>query len=175
MTIVPRSWPTWSAILVAVPIAYAGLLVVLRISGKRTLSKLTAYGLTVTVAFGSLLASVIVSRSIPLGDGMLAFALLAGLQWTVGWWSTRSGVVARIVTAQPVLLACHGRIDETALRRERLRNEDVRSAVRSAGHASLHDVLAVVLETDGSLSVIRTRATDRAADALDDVLGWPAG
>ncbi len=172
MSVVPRSWPTWAAILVVVPVAYASLLVVLRVAGKRTLSKLTAYGLTVTVAFGSLLASVVVSRSVPLGDGILAFALLAGLQWAVGWWSTRSSAVARIVTAQPVLLAAHGEVDEAALRSERLRIDDVRAAVRGAGHASVADVLAIVLETDGSLSVIEHDPDSFRADALDGVRGW---
>jgi uncharacterized membrane protein YcaP (DUF421 family) len=172
VSIVPRSWPTWAAMLIVVPVAYASLLVVLRLAGKRTLSKLTAYGLTVTVAFGSLLASVVVSRSLPLGDGILAFALLATLQWTVGWWSTRSSAVARIVTAQPSLLVARGQVDESALRRERLRIDDVRAAVRGAGHASVADVFAVVLETDGSLSVIERVADASRADAMDGVRGW---
>jgi uncharacterized membrane protein YcaP (DUF421 family) len=73
VNLIPRSWPSWVTVLVVVPIAYFSLLVVLRVTGKRTLSKLTAYGLAVTVAFGSLLATVIVSRSVPLGDGVLAF------------------------------------------------------------------------------------------------------
>jgi hypothetical protein len=42
---IPRSWPSWITVLVVVPIAYLSLLVVLRVAGKRTLSKLTAYGL----------------------------------------------------------------------------------------------------------------------------------
>ena len=172
MTIIPRSWPAWLAVLVVVPVVYGSLLVVLRVAGKRTLAKLTVYGLTVTVAFGSLLASVISSRSFPLDAGILAFALLAGLQTLVGWWSTRSSLVAGIVTAQPTLLVSRGTVDERALRSQRLRIGDLHAAVRAAGYASVTEVLAVVLETDGSLSVIGRERDVRLTDALDGIPGW---
>jgi uncharacterized membrane protein YcaP (DUF421 family) len=172
MTVIPRAWPTWLAILVSVPAGYVSLLVVLRVAGKRTLSKLTVYGLCVTVAFGSLFASVVVNRSLPLGDGILAFALLAGLQTLVGWWSTRSDALRRVVTARPTLLVRLGRVDANALRRERLRLADVHAAVRGSGHASVTEVLAVVLETDGSISVVGGSDRCRPTDALDAIEGW---
>ncbi len=172
MNLLPRSWPSWLTVIVVVPIAYVSLLVVLRVAGKRTLSKLTAYGLAVTVAFGSLLATVIVSRSVPLGDGVLAFTTLAALQWVVAWGATRSRTIARVVIARPTLLVCRGRVDDRAVRRQRLRLDDVRAAVRAAGHASVTEVLAVVLETDGSLSVVGAAGASEQTDALDGVEGW---
>ncbi len=170
----PRSWPSWLTTLIAAPIAYAALLVVLRIGGKRTLAKMTAYGLTVTVAFGSLFATVILSRSVPVVDGAVAFATLAGLQWILATWSSRSTVVARLVTARPTLVVCRGAFDEERLRNQRIRLDDVRAAVRAAGHSSLDEVLAVVLETDGSLSVVARSDAEglEHADALEGVEGW---
>lgn len=132
MSPIPRSWPSWVTVLVVVPIASISLLVVLRIAGKRTLSKLTAYGLAPTVAFGSLLATVIVSRSVPLGEGILALATLAALQWVVAWAATRSRSIAKVVIARPTLLVCRGRVDDGAVRRQRLRVDDIRAAVRAA-------------------------------------------
>ena len=79
-----------------------------------------------------------------------------------------------MVTARPTLLWCRGRVDEAALRKQRLRIGDVHSAVRAAGYASVTEVLAVVLETDGSLSVIGGDREPKATDALDDVDGWSA-
>ncbi len=172
MTSLPRSWPSWLTILVIVPVAYASLLVVLRVAGKRTLSKLTAYGLAVTVAFGSLLSTVIVSRSVTLGDGVLAFVALAALQWAVAWGATRSRSLAHFVTARPTLVVCRGRVDEQQLRRQRLRIDDVRAAVRAAGYASVMQVFAVVLETDGSLSVVGGERVGRGTDAMENVEGW---
>ena len=166
----PASWPSWLATAVATPLAFFGLLLVLRGSGKRTLAKMTAYGLTITVALGSVFATVLLDRSVSLVVGLVAFVMLAALQGGVAWASTRSAVVARAVTARPSALVCRGRVDEACLRRERVRIEEVRAAVRVAGLASVGEALAVVLETDGSLSVVTGEGTE--ADALSDVQGW---
>ena len=57
-------------------LAYAALVHFLRVSGKRTLSKMNAFDLIVTVALGSTLATVLLSSSVSLATGALAFALL---------------------------------------------------------------------------------------------------
>ncbi len=177
MSGLPGSWPSWLTTLVATPIAFASLLLVLRVAGKRTLAKMTAYGLTVTVAFGSLLATVLLNRSVPLVDGAVAFATLAALQGLLAWSSSRSALVARAITATPTLLVSRGHVDEARLRRQRVRLEEIRAAVRAAGCASVTEALAVVLETDGSLSVVpspgRGAPHDGTQDdALQDVDGW---
>ncbi len=178
MTLLPESWPSWLSTLVVTPIGFVALLVVLRIAGKRTLAKMTAYGLTITVAFGAVFASVLLDRSVPLLEGAVAFAVLACLQGMLAWAASRSNLVARAVTSRPTALVCRGRVDETLLRRERIRLEEVRAAIRAAGRASVSEALAVVLETDGSLSVVAATGPDPAqadpsvVDALGDVEGW---
>ncbi len=68
-------------ILIVGPLAYILLIVILRTSGKRTLSKLNAFDFVVTVALGSTLATVLLSKDVPLIEGVLAFAVLAILQF----------------------------------------------------------------------------------------------
>jgi len=77
-----------------------------------------------------------------------------------------------VVTAEPTLLACHGKVDEHALRKARLRVADVHSAIRGAGCASVSETLADVLETDGSLSVVRSDGKGSAA-SLEGVRRLP--
>ena len=60
--------------------AYAALVALLRASGKRTLAKLNAFDFVVTVALGSTLATVLLSKDVALAEGLRAFALLTGLQ-----------------------------------------------------------------------------------------------
>jgi uncharacterized membrane protein YcaP (DUF421 family) len=135
-------------------LAYAALLVFLRTTGKRTLSKLNAFDLVVTVALGSTLATILLSRNVSLAQGALALALLVGLQFAITWTSVRLRWVRAIVTGEPSLLVHHGEFLEDLMRRERVTPEEILAAVRSAGHANLECVEAVVLETDGSFSVI---------------------
>ncbi|MBA3547255.1 MAG: DUF421 domain-containing protein [Nannocystis sp.] len=136
-------------------LAYVALVSLLRVSGKRTLSKMNAFDLIVTVALGSTLATVLLSKDIALAEGVLAFALLIGLQFVITWLSVRSPRIEGLVKAEPSLLCFEGRLLRDALRRERVTEAEVHAAVRAQGLAQLEDAGAVVLETDGSLTVLR--------------------
>lgn len=136
-------------------LAYAALIVFLRYSGKRTLAKMNAFDLVVTVSLGSTLATIMLSTDVALAQGLLALALLIALQFLMTWTSVRWGWVRRTITGEPSLLLFRGQFLQGALRRTRLTEEEVRAAVRSQGLPMVEEVEAVVLETDGSLSVIR--------------------
>lgn len=136
-------------------LAYGALLTLLRVSGKRTLSKMNAFDLVVTVALGSTLASILTSQSVALAEGLVAFAVLIGLQFVVAWASSRSAELSRIVKSEPALLVYRGELLVDALRRERVAPDEVLAALRRHGAPALDAVEGVVLETDGSFSVIR--------------------
>ena len=168
---------TWSGLLrVAVvgTLAYAALVALLRVSGKRTLSKLNAFDLVVTVALGSTLATVLLSKDVALAEGLLAFALLAGLQWAVAKLSLRSPRFSRLVKAEPRLLLHRGRFLDGALRDERVTRDEVLAALRASGVVDAGDVAAVVLETDGSLNVVRDAPPEAGTSTLKSVAG-PGG
>lgn len=136
-------------------VAYGALIFLLRISGKRTLSKMNAFDFIVTIALGSTLATVMLNKQIALAEGSLAFALLIGLQFVVTWTSVRIRWVKKLVTGEPSMLLYRGELLPEALRLTRVTEEEIRAAVRSAGISDLAEVEAVVLETEGSLSVIQ--------------------
>lgn len=136
-------------------LAYFGLIVFLRVTGKRTLSKMNAFDFIVTVALGSTLATILLSKDVTLVQGALALALLVSLQFVITWSSVRIRWIRQLVTGEPSLLLFHGEFLHESMRRERVTEDEIRSAVRSAGMAAIADVEAVVLETDGSFSIVR--------------------
>jgi uncharacterized membrane protein YcaP (DUF421 family) len=148
-------WDNLLRTLVVGVVAYVALVVFLRVSGKRTLSKMNAFDLIVTVALGSTLATVLLTKDVALAEGALAFALLIGLQFIVTWSSVRVRWVRRLATGEPLMLLYRGEFLPAALRHARVTEDEVRAAVRSAGIDSLSKVQAVVLETNGSFSVVR--------------------
>ncbi len=147
------SWNDLGRVLVVAPLAYAALVAMLRISGARTLSKLNAFDLIVTVALGSTLATVLLNADVSLAEGVLALAVLIVLQFVVSWSSRRWRRAERLVKSEPVLLYRSGFL-HASMRRTRITEDEVRQAARASGKASLDDVAAVVLETDGTLSVL---------------------
>ncbi len=166
-----NSWTELFRVLVVGTLAYTTLILMLRISGKRTLSKLNAFDLIVTIALGSTLATVLMSKDVALAEGALAFALLIGMQFAVAWLSVRSATVRRLVKSEPRLLLLRGKMLDGALRDERVTEAELLAAVRAQGTASLEAVEAVVLETDGSITVI-AGGSSQPASALQQLRGF---
>ncbi|HOI12741.1 MAG TPA: DUF421 domain-containing protein [Methanoculleus sp.] len=135
-------------------LAYVALVIILRLSGKRTLSAMNAFDFIVTVALGSTLASVITSRDVSLAEGVIALGLLVGLQYVVSWFSVRSEKVQKAVKSEPRLLFHAGEFLHDAMRRERIAESEIRQALRSEGIGSPESVRSIVLETNGNLSVL---------------------
>lgn len=134
--------------------AYAGLILLFRASGNRTLSKMKALDFVITVAFGSAMASVLLG-SVSLAEGLVGFAVLVLLRFAVTWASVRGKWVKRLViTGEPQLLFHEGAWLSRACRRTRVTADEIRAAMRSSGLDSERQAHAVILETDGSFSVI---------------------
>jgi uncharacterized membrane protein YcaP (DUF421 family) len=151
--------------------AYAGLLILVRISGKRTLSKMNAFDLIVTVALGSTLATILLSKDTALAEGIVALGLLIFLQFSITWLSVRSQTVSRLVKAEPRLVFHRGEFLQRAMKAERVNRGELLQAMRSQGVSSLAQVEAVVLETDGSFSVLEQR-DHRETNVLSNVSGY---
>lgn len=166
---------SWSSLLriciVGIP-AYFGMILLLRISGKRTLSKFNAFDLVVTVAFGSTLSAALVSPDLALSDVLAAFVLLVLLQFVITWSSIRWPRVNRLVKSDPQLLYHRGEFVRDAMTAERITENEILAAIRSRGFGGTQGIASVVLETDGNFSIITQAGT--GPGALGNVQGHPA-
>ena len=149
-----QSWSGIVRTLVVGTLAYAFLVLTLRVSGKRTLAKLNAFDLVITVAFGSTLASILLSEDVALAEGAVALVLLVALQYVVAFLSVRSEGFAQAVRSEPTLLMRDGEMLPGAMRRARVTKAELETVIRTEGQRGLDGIAAVVLESDGSFSVI---------------------
>ena len=129
-------WADLVRVVVVGTCSYLSLLVLLRVSGKRTLAKLNAFDFVVTVALGSTLSSVLLSSDVALAEGVTAMVLLVGLQFLVAWLSVRSRTVEGLVKSEPTLVYRDGFL-LGPMRRMRVTDDEIRQAARTAGHARL--------------------------------------
>lgn len=148
------SWSDLLRVVLVGAAAYIWLVLVLRLSGKRTLAKLNAFDLVITVALGSTLATILLSSDVSWTEGAVALVLLAALQYLAAFLSSRSHRGRAVLTAAPTLLVENGRILDRTLTQQRVSEGEVRQAVRASGIGDIARVAAVVLESDGSLSVV---------------------
>lgn len=146
------SWASLIRIVVLGTLGYVALVVILRVSGKRTLSKMNAFDFVITISLGSVYATLVVSDSVALIDGIVALALLVGLQWCVSAIYVRSRWFERLVKDRPQLLYWQGEYLDEVLKRERVTRDEVQAAMRDSNVN--HERALAVLETDGSITVV---------------------
>ena len=99
-----NSWSALAHTLLAGSLGYVAIVVILRLSGKRTLSKWNSFDFIVTIAFGSILASLLLSQKTSVAQATLAFALLVLYQFCITWLAARSSLVQKLIKAKPTLL-----------------------------------------------------------------------
>ncbi len=130
-----NSWSSVFRIVLIGVVAYGSLILLLRASGKRTLSKMNAFDFIVTVVLGSILATVLLSKDVALTDGLVAFALLIFLQFAITWLSVRFKAFSGLIKAEPTLLMYRGHFLRQAMRSERVTEEEVLAVLqRWLGH-----------------------------------------
>jgi uncharacterized membrane protein YcaP (DUF421 family) len=140
-------------VLVGVPL-YFLLLLMLRWFGKHALAKSNAYGLVVTVSLGSAVASAVLTKEVSLADAVVAIGLLLALQYALEVVGSRRAWASRFLSHDPALLVKDGRLLHDSMRRERVAEPEVLAAIRKHGIGCVEQVGAVVLEEDGTFSVI---------------------
>jgi uncharacterized membrane protein YcaP (DUF421 family) len=162
-----ESWTALLRIAVFSVVTYVALTALIRLYGKRTISKMNPGDFVVTVAIGSVAGSMILFIEVPVANGLAALASLLGMQFLAERMTSRWPSLRRVVDGSPMLLVHRGELLRANMAAENVDEEDIFVALRKKGFARLDEVEAVVLEIGGGFSVVsRKRA---GTDALDDV------
>lgn len=164
----------WSSVLKTVVVglaAYVTLIAMLRVSGKRTLSKMNMFDWVVTVAMGSIMASILISDGVTYVQGVTAFATLIFAQYVVTWLSMRSSGFQSLVKASPTILYYKGHFFERHMREQRVPRSEILSAIRQSGQGAPDEIAAVLLESSGELIVMNEVADDQTA-TLQEAENW---
>ena len=150
--------PTVDAIargLILGAIAMVWVVLLIRMNGLRSLSKMTNFDFIMTVAMGSLVASA--ARAAKLDDYIQIIAAMAGLfvfQHIAARMRQASETVKSIIQNDPVMLMKDGKICHEALKAERIETSDLIAKLREANVLDMSRIKAVVLETTGEISVL---------------------
>lgn len=142
------------------------LIVLIRMFGKKSLSQMNAFDFVVTVALGSIFATLVLDASISIASGITAMLALIFYQFIISWLSVRSKKFTKILKASPTLLYYEGHYFVDTLKKERVAMDELKQAVRSSGFSEIEEIVAIVLETDGTLSVIEQTKGDMLKSQL---------
>lgn len=95
------------------------------------------------------------SKQVALTDGVLAFFLLIALQYVITYLSARHKKINNLVKSEPTLLLYKGEMLKEVMIKERIAEDEIFAVLRKKGIGSMKEADAIVLETDGTLTVIK--------------------
>ena len=150
-----------AALVLRAAVVYAFLLVALRLAGRRELAQMTSFDLVLLLVISNAVQNSINAGDNSLAGGLVSAVVLVLLNWIVGYGTWRWRGVERVVQGRPLRVVSDGKVHVGALRRELLTLAELRSALRKQGVARIGDCRLVVLEPDGTLSVVREDVVQR--------------
>jgi uncharacterized membrane protein YcaP (DUF421 family) len=137
------------------PLCLLVVVVITRIVGLRSFSKMTAFDFVATVATGSLLAGAAAATTWEtFAQNSLSIAAILAFQALLAVLRRNSRGLSALMENDPVLLIENGRWNEAALRRTRVAEADIWAKLREANVYNIENLQAVVLETTGDISVL---------------------
>ena len=150
------SAPWWHFVLRACAI-YVLVMVLVRLSGKRAVGQFTPFDLVLLILLGNAVQNGINGGDNSLTGAAIMATTLIALNYSVAFVTSRNRKVEKFVEGVPVVLARNGQLFEGVLRRELVSREDFREALRMNGVEDVSEVELALLETNGSISVVKTR------------------
>ena len=163
-----KDWHAVKDIALCSLFAFLTVFILVRLSGKRTLAKLNAFDFIVTVTLGSTLSSMILFK-VTIAEGTVALIIIVLMQYLMAWLSKSSKVLEKIINCNPSLLYYNGMFIEDAMKKEGITKEEIYAEIRLYRLERLDEVMAVVLELNGEISVIKKSSVKTGQSSLDDI------
>ena len=133
---------------------YATIILLTRLNGLRSFSKMSGFDFAMTVAIGSLFATTIATETPPLFQSAVALATIFACQRAVAFLRVRDSGLRRLIDNEPMLLMDGATVLHDNLAQVRVTEKDLYGKLREANVVNLKQVRAVVFESTGDISVL---------------------
>lgn len=170
---VGTGWSQMALIALSAAGMYVTVILLTRLAGVRSFSKMSGFDFAVTVAIGSVLASVITSKDPPLASGVAALVCLFGLQIGMAILRSRFPGLQILADNKPRLIMIGSEIQHDQLKKAKMTESDLWGKLREANVFQFSQILAVFAETTGDVCVLHTADQERdiEPELLKDVIG----
>lgn len=145
--------PAWQLV-VRSAVIYLVLLIGLRVFGKREVGQFTLFDLVLVLLVANAVQPAMTGPDSSLTGGLIIMGTLFALNLGVARMRSRSTFLRRLTEGSATVIGRDGQWLPDALRREGLQSDDCLMALREHGVADIADTVLVVLETDGTISVV---------------------
>ena len=149
------SVPWWELIVRGV-IVFCVLLIMVRVSGRRTIGQFTPFDLLVVMLLSEAVSNSLTGGEDSLVGGLIVAATLVALNMGAAYLSAHSKTMADVLDGSPVLLGRNGKTFDEVLKKCRLSETEVKEALHEAD-VKLEEMEYMFLEADGNITVQKKR------------------
>ncbi len=135
-------------------VLYLLVLGVMRAMGKREIGQLQPFELAIAIMIADLASIPMTNTGIPITNGIVPILGLLLMHIIISWINLKSLKAREIICGKPRILIYKGKIDQKALKKERLTLNELQERLRDKNIVNLGDVEFAILETSGQISVI---------------------
>lgn len=165
-------WNGWEPILRILFVGtftYIAILFLLRISGKRTLARMSGFDFVITIAMGAAFGRVLTAKTVSIAETITVFVLLTVLQYLFSFFTVRFKAFKNFVTMEPNILFYKNKFQEKNMKKVRVGKEELQDEARKKGISTMEEVEIIIFERDGSFSVLK-KADNGEKSTYNDLL-----
>ena len=159
------SWSTLGETVASALLIFTVILIIVRVAGLRTFAKMSSIDFATTIAIGSILASVVMSGTTSVVQGIVGLVTIVAFQQVFAGLKFRSNAFEEATENSPLLLMDGTDFLEDNMRKAGVSRSDLIAKLREANVIHLSEVKAVILETTGDISVLHG-TSDKVIDGI---------
>lgn len=145
---------TISIVFFSVLLIFSIIILITRLSGLRTFAKMSSFDFASTIAIGSILASVVMNTDQSILKGTVALGAVIAFQTLFSYMKRKSSKLSALITNTPMLIMDGSEILYDNLAKTNVSEDDLVAKLREANVRHFGEVLAVVLESTGDVTVL---------------------
>lgn len=143
-------------VIFSVLLIFSIIIFITKLSGLRTFAKMSSFDFASTIAIGSILASVVMNTGQSVVKGTVALGTIIAFQTLFSYMKRKSDKLTSLFTNTPMLIMDGDRILYENLAKTNVSEEDLIAKLREANIRNFNEVLAVILESTGDVSVLHS-------------------
>jgi len=144
----------WSELMFRAVVVYVFLIVLIRITGRRQVGMMSPTDFILLLILSNAVQNSMNGGDNSLGAGLILATVLIALNYAMSSLARRSKFIEQLLVGRPVFIVRDGKLDERMLAKEKVTHHELTAALRAAGCPNIEAARHVILETNGSISVI---------------------
>ena len=140
---------------IRVSIVYILVLVIMRLMGKREIGQMQPFEFVIAIMIADLASIPMSDTGIPIINGIVPILALLLFQLIISIINLKSITLRKVICGKPQILIYRGRIDEKALKKEKMTVNELQERLREKDIFTIGDVEYAILETNGEISIVQ--------------------